>query len=184
MVLCKYTEFDPKSVGVNLNQNESNGNFPCSWAWNNSLSWAGFWGGVTGTFSARTTTAERFVFACAWGNIHMWHQACVRPSTCYNDCSNTENEHESLEISKSLPRNMAFISWVVIPPPSSCKAAGSTRVASVCVRVAYSAFCLSPQPLLFSHSVFLVLPSFSLFTPLPSLSRHSGLINEMQLPQK
>lgn len=131
MVLCKYTEFDPKSVGVNLNQNESNGNFPCSWAWNNSLSWAGFWGGVTGTFSARTTTAERFVFACAWGNIHMWHQACVRPSTCYNDCNNTENEHESLVISQSLPRNMAFISWVVIPPPSSRIAAGSTHVASV-----------------------------------------------------
>lgn len=65
--LCKYTEFDPKSaesVRVNQNQNESNGNFSFSWEWDNNLSWAGSLGRVTGTSSARTTTAERFVCAC------------------------------------------------------------------------------------------------------------------------
>lgn len=106
-VLCKYTEYDPKSAGVNLNQNESNGNFPFSWAWNNSLSWEGFWGGITGTFSARTTTAERFVFACELGETFtcgaimsplMWNQAGVWPSTSCNDCNNTDNEHGSLAI--------------------------------------------------------------------------------------
>lgn len=116
-LLCKYTEFDPKSAGVNLSQNESNGNFPFSWAWNNSLSWEGFWGGVTGTFSARTTTAERFVFACelvetfTCGAIMsplMWNQACVWPSTSCNVCNITDNEHDSLAISQPLPWNMGF----------------------------------------------------------------------------
>lgn len=113
---------------------------------------------------------------------HMWNQARVWPNTICNDCNNTDNEHDSLVISQPLPCNVPPFHVWYSPPTSSCAAVGSMHVASVCVWVAYSAFCLSPNPFVVLP-LLAVLPCLSVLTPLPLLSLHSGLINEMQLPQ-
>lgn len=84
---------------------------------------------------------------------HMWNQACVWPNTICNDCNNTINDYDSLVISQPLPCLMWLPFLYGIPPPSSSIAVGSMHVASVCIRAAYSAFCLPPNPLLFSHSL-------------------------------
>lgn len=71
---------------------------------------------------------------------HMWNQACVWPNTSCNDCNNTANEHDSLVISQPLHCNVPpFHVWYSPPNIFMC----SMHVASVCVWVAYSAFCLS-----------------------------------------